>query len=110
MRLIRRFIAIPDIKTGESMQKFYKSAGIVKTTLGFQILLDGRPIKTPEKQPFIVPTEALGIEIALEWQDQDKFILQNKMPLVSTTLDELSMCWNRYAFHSITSDNRQQAH
>ena len=94
MKLLRRFIAIPDIKTGENMQKFYKSAGIMKTALGFQILLDGRAIRTPEKKPFIVPTEALGTSIALEWQGQDKFILQHKMPLVSTTLDELSVCWN----------------
>ena len=83
MRLIRKFVTMPDIRTGDNMQRFYKLAGICKVDSGFQILLDGRMIKTPEHQPFIVPTEALGLNIALEWQSQGKFILQQKMLLVN---------------------------
>ena len=80
--ILRRFLTIPDLKSGDNMQKFYKFASIARVDTGFQILLDGRSIRTPEKQHFIVPTEALGISIASEWQSQDKFILQHRMPLV----------------------------
>ena len=65
-------------------QKFYKCANYAMVSNGYQILLDERTIRTPEKQDFIVPTQALALNIASEWQNQDKFILQHRMPLVNS--------------------------
>src|SRR6478735_8506277 len=36
---------------------------------GFQILLDGKPIRTPAKALLAVPTRALAEAIAAEWQE-----------------------------------------
>lgn len=91
MRLIRKFVTMPDIRTGDNMQKFYKLAGICKVDSGFQIHLDGRMITTPEHQPFIVPTEALGLNIALEWQSQGKFILKQKMLLMNLAANAIDL-------------------
>ncbi|CAN1721288.1 putative domain ATP12 chaperone protein [Hyphomicrobium sp. 1Nfss2.1] len=48
---------------------------------GFQILLDGRAVRTPKKQLLIVPTRALAEAIAAEWAAQDAHIDPSKMPL-----------------------------
>ena len=48
---------------------------------GFQILLDGRAVRTPKKQLLIVPTRALADAIAAEWAAQEAHIDPSKMPL-----------------------------
>jgi chaperone required for assembly of F1-ATPase len=85
MKLIRKFVTVPDLKTGDNIQKFYKTAGFIKTHLGYQLTLDNRPINTPEKQLFVLPTEPLALSIASEWEAQGKFIQHHRMPLVTIT-------------------------
>ncbi|MBY9068275.1 ATPase [Hyphomonas sp. WL0036] len=41
---------------------------------GWQILLDGRSVKTPGRQLLRFPTEALALEVAEEWADQKTHI------------------------------------
>lgn len=41
---------------------------------GWQILLDGRSVKTPGRQLLRFPTEALAMEVAEEWADQKTHI------------------------------------
>lgn len=63
-------------------KKFYTSAGIaVREDGGFQVLLDGRPLRTPDKQPLASPVEALANAIAAEWDAQEEVIDPHKMPL-----------------------------
>lgn len=82
-RFLRNFSTMPDLKTGSNIQKFYKIAGVKQTDKGFQVHLDGRNIKTPERNPVILPNEILALGVATEWQVQDKFIKPFSMPLVS---------------------------
>jgi chaperone required for assembly of F1-ATPase len=73
-------------------KRFYKQAG-VSDAAPFQILLDGRPVKTPKKRALAVPTRALAVAIAEEWQAQTEFIDPSRMPLTrfaNTAIDAVS--------------------
>lgn len=72
------------------MKRFYKSASVVATADGWTVALDGRPIKTPAKRPFLAPTPALAEAAAAEWDVQGDEISPTIMPVtkaVNTALD-----------------------
>ena len=74
-------------------KRFYKEASVGEREGGFAIELDGKPVKTPARQPLVVPTEALATLIAAEWQRQAEVIDPAKMPvtrLVNTALDGIA--------------------
>ena len=48
---------------------------------GWQVLLDGRVLRTPGKQPLRLPTAPLAEAIAAEWQAQGDLIRPEAMPL-----------------------------
>jgi len=52
------------------MKRFYKKAEAAAGAAGWRILLDGRPVRTPGRAELSVPHEALGREIAGEWERQ----------------------------------------
>ena len=59
----------------------------------YQILLDGRVIKTPKKRVLAVPALALAEAVAAEWVAQDKVIDPATMPLTriaNTALDAVA--------------------
>ena len=63
------------------MKRFWKEAVAVPENGGWGIALDGRPVRTPNRAPLIVPTEALGNAIAAEWQAQPEDVSPATMPL-----------------------------
>ena len=63
------------------MKRFYKDAAALPVDGGWQISLDGRPVKTPAREPLIVPTETLAQAIVQEWQSQGDDIDPRTMPL-----------------------------
>ena len=72
------------------MKRFYKEVTVGEAAGGFQVLLDGRPVRTPAKAPMILPGRALAEGIAAEWEAQGEEIRPVTMPLAaltSTTLD-----------------------
>jgi chaperone required for assembly of F1-ATPase len=59
----------------------------------FGIALDGRPLKTPYKRPFILESRPLAEAIAAEWQAQDPYILLPLMKFTSlafTAIDHIT--------------------
>lgn len=48
---------------------------------GYQILLDGRTVRTPRKLPLTVPTRKLAEAVAEEWAAQSERIDPGRMPL-----------------------------
>ena len=46
------------------MKRFYKKVEIVEMTVGHQVVLDGKPIKTPAKHPLSVPNSAPAVKPA----------------------------------------------
>lgn len=65
------------------MKRFYKQAACVAEDSGFAIHLDGRPIKTPARNPLNLPTEKLAQAIAAEWTEQGEEIDPATMPLTA---------------------------
>ncbi len=62
-------------------KRFYEKVSVAKREGGFQVELDGRPIKTPARKDFILPTLALGEAVAAEWSAQSETINVASMPL-----------------------------
>ena len=65
----------------ERPKRFYATAGIGASGDGFNILLDGRPVRTPGGVPLVLPTSALAQLAAAEWGLQGEHILMAEMPL-----------------------------
>lgn len=62
-------------------RRFWKAAHIRAAEDGWEVLLDDRPLRTPGKQPLILPTEPLARAIADEWDAQTDVIDPLSMPL-----------------------------
>jgi chaperone required for assembly of F1-ATPase len=64
-------------------KRFYERAHVTETGEGAesQILLDGKPVKTPARNALVAPTRALADAIAAEWDAQKDVIDPARMPL-----------------------------
>jgi chaperone required for assembly of F1-ATPase len=69
-------------------RRFYGSAEAVKvetagdgTPAAWRVLLDGKPIMTPARASFAVPTAALAEAAVAEWMNQQELIDPETMPL-----------------------------
>ncbi|MFC3098540.1 ATP12 family chaperone protein [Alteraurantiacibacter palmitatis] len=56
------------------MKRFYKEVTAAPVEGGWQVMLDGRPIRSQGGSPQIVPTQALAEMLAAEWRDQGEVI------------------------------------
>ncbi|WP_299025125.1 ATP12 family chaperone protein [uncultured Sulfitobacter sp.] len=65
-------------------KRFWKETSVVDAPTGFTVVLDGRPVKTPAKQPLHVPTHAMAAAIADEWDAQEGVINPHSMPVTKT--------------------------
>lgn len=65
-------------------KRFWKSALVAEVDGGFAVELDGRAVKTPAKQTLCVPTHAMALAIAQEWDAQVDLINPNTMPVTKT--------------------------
>lgn len=93
--------AISDSLAKPLARRFYKQAH-ASDAAPFQILLDGRAVKTPKKRALAVPTKALADAIAAEWSAQDEFVNPSRMPLTrfaNTAIDAV-----RDAEESVAAD------
>jgi chaperone required for assembly of F1-ATPase len=76
------------------MKRFWKVAEATEHDSGFGVALDGRPVKTPSKQPLVVPTRALAEELAAEWAAQEEVVNPEVMPftrLANSALDKVTV-------------------
>lgn len=75
------------------MKRFYKIVTHHETSEGFRIHLDGKPVKTPQKNILSTSHEGLAEAIVLEWASQGDAILPDTMPLtqiLTTKIDRVS--------------------
>ncbi len=56
------------------MKRFYKAVSVHQVAGGWQVTLDGRPVKTVKGAQQIVPTETLARMLAAEWDSQGEKI------------------------------------
>ncbi|KAK2103436.1 ATP synthase mitochondrial F1 complex assembly factor 2 [Saguinus oedipus] len=71
-------------------KRFYQNVSITQGEGGFEINLDHRKLKTPQAKLFTVPSEALAIAVATEWdsqQDTFKYYTMHLTTLCNTSLD-----------------------
>lgn len=64
-------------------KKFYQNVSISQGEGGFEINLDHRKLRTPQGKLFTVPSEALAIAVATEWDSQQDTIKMYTMHLVT---------------------------
>ncbi|GAB1716419.1 MAG: ATP12 ATPase [Nitrobacter sp.] len=62
-------------------KRFYTSASVSETPDGFAILLDGKPVRTPSRNPLVAPSQEIAAMIAAEWQAQGDVIDPMTMPM-----------------------------
>ncbi len=67
--------------SGWTAKRFWQSAQAEACDGGFTVRLDTRPVKTPAKQPMIVPTLQMAEALAAEWDAQHGVIKPATMPL-----------------------------
>lgn len=75
------------------MKRFYKLVSTLPVPGGFQVCLDGRPVKTPLGRPLLCPAQALAEAVLREWAGQGKSVLPDTMPLtqiLSTQIDRVA--------------------
>lgn len=63
------------------MRRFYKQVDVAAVETGWQVVLDGRPLKTVGGAAQIVPSEALARALADEWEAQGEKIDPQTLPL-----------------------------
>jgi chaperone required for assembly of F1-ATPase len=63
------------------VKRFWTEASVEHSADGWQILLDGRPVRTPAKTLLVVPSQQLAEAIAAEWRSVDGEIDPRAMPL-----------------------------
>lgn len=61
-------------------KRFYKDASVQPQDGGFAVRLDDRPIRTPGKRLFVLPSSEMAEAAAEEWRAQDKIIDPRTMP------------------------------
>ncbi|MBT5072410.1 MAG: ATPase [Kordiimonadaceae bacterium] len=74
------------------MKRFYKQVSVSDQDGLFSVLLDGKPIKTPEKSPCQMPNKSMAEAVAKEWDEQEVEITPANMPitkLVNTAIDRV---------------------
>lgn len=79
--------------SGWKAKRFWKAATVEACDGGFALRLDGRPVKTPAKAPFVVPTLAMAEAAAAEWDAQSGAVNPDTMPVTraaNSAIDKLS--------------------
>ena len=73
---------------------FWSEVSVSKTEGGFQILLDGRGVKTPAKATLLVPTETFADQISAEWRALEDKVDPEKLPftkLANAAIDKVAV-------------------
>lgn len=62
-------------------KRFWKDATVTQDAGGWQVLLDGRPVRTPGKSAMNLPTRDMAEAMAAEWDAQEGEIAPLTMPV-----------------------------
>lgn len=72
-------------------KRFWKETTLEHVEGAYRVLLDGRPVKTPGRQVFEMPSSEMAAAARLEWEAQSEVIDPNTMPVtrsVNSALDQ----------------------
>lgn len=82
------------------MKRFYKDVVVVSGDGGYEIQLDGRPVRTPARAALALPTERLAEAVADEWRAQGETVDPRTMPftgLANGAIDQIAPNRDRFA-------------
>ncbi len=66
--------------SGWAPKRFWQKAEAMACAGGFTVHLDAKPVRTPAKAEFVLPTMGLAEAVALEWEAQDGQVRPETMP------------------------------
>ncbi|MEN3791574.1 ATP12 family protein [Fulvimarina sp. MAC3] len=92
--ILQRLFENPNAMRRDLPKRFYEKAALGRAESGYQVLLDGRSVKTPAKKPLILPNEAIATTIRDEWTAQGERIDPGTMPatrLANTVVDAVAL-------------------
>lgn len=72
---------------------FWTNVDVAATDGGYQVLLDGRGVKTPAKASLVVPTQKFADQIAVEWRSLENKVDPKKLPvtkLANAAIDKVA--------------------
>lgn len=67
--------------SGWANKRFWKVTEVGKVDGGYEVLLDGRKLRTPAKSELIVPSSEIAQKIAHEWDVQEDVVDPDSMPV-----------------------------
>ena len=76
------------------MKRFYEDISVLKQDKMYVVMLDGKTIKTPQKNLCLLSTRVMADAVAKEWEDQDKNIDPASMPMtkmINTAIDRVGV-------------------
>jgi chaperone required for assembly of F1-ATPase len=73
--------AVRQSTRGPQRKRFYETASITESAVGFAIVLDGKSVRTPSRQPLVAFKREIAQAIADEWNAQVDIIDPTTMPL-----------------------------
>jgi chaperone required for assembly of F1-ATPase len=71
-----------DFIMSKKIKRFYTNVNVVPHEQGFVVELDKRPVKSPGRQLLVLPHEVFAQSLAMEWQQQEEFIVPATMPIM----------------------------
>jgi chaperone required for assembly of F1-ATPase len=74
----------------QQVKRFYKAVSVGEAEKGYAVLLDGRPARTPQRRPLVLPTRAAADLVDEEFSAQDAVMKPGDMPvlrLVNAVID-----------------------
>lgn len=81
-------------------KRFWKDTDVAPSGSGFQVLLDGRPVRTPLKAAMTLPSKDMAEAVAREWAAQEGAIDPRSMPVTrsaNAAIDKVTVQWAEVA-------------
>lgn len=79
--------------SGWAQRRFWTSARVEASSVGFEVRLDDRPVRTPSKEPLVLPTKPLAEAVAAEWDNQQDVVVPDSMTftrMANSAVDKVS--------------------
>ncbi len=80
-----------------SASRFYRDVAIVAAERGFAVTLDGKPLRTPDRNELVAPNRALAEAMAAEWRVQSGKIEPRLLPLTRLANAAIDLVATRHA-------------
>ena len=75
-------------------KRFWKTTAVEAHDDGYTVVLDDRPLRTPQKSPLIMPSAALAESVAREWDEQGERVDPQTLPftrLCNSAIDKVTV-------------------